>query len=102
MTFPPLARKHIGFALKAAQFGEKPPDAKVLKGFGGAGVLEIVEDYDGNAYRVVYTVRFSEAICVLHSFQKKSKTGVATPKKELELVRERYEYARYLHSKGLL
>jgi phage-related protein len=74
----------FGFALLAAQFGETPPEAKVIKGFGGAGVLELVEDHRGDTYRTVYTVRFATKIYVLHVFQKKSKRGIATPQKEIE------------------
>jgi phage-related protein len=77
--------------------GDKHPSAKPLKGFGGAGVLEIVEDYDGNTFRVVYTVKFSEAVYVLHAFQKKSRKGVRTPKWEMDLVRERLKRARENH-----
>ena len=69
-----MAQKHIGFALKMAQMGEKHPDAKPMRGFGSGRVVEVVEDYDRNAYRVVYTVRFTEAVYVLHCFQKKSRT----------------------------
>src|ERR1700690_3255640 len=67
-----------GFALSFAQGGAKDPSAKPLKGFKGAGVLEIVEDHRGDTYRAVYTVRFAEAVYVLHAFKKKSKSGVAT------------------------
>jgi phage-related protein len=68
---PDTVRKEVGFALQFAQSGEKHPSAKPLKGFGGAGVLEIKEDFRGDTYRVVYTVVFAEVICVLHAFQKK-------------------------------
>jgi phage-related protein len=78
--FPRTAQSHLGFALKVAQSGGKHPDAKPMKGFGGASVIEIVEDYDSDTYRAVYTVKFAEAIYVLHAFQKKSKSGIATPK----------------------
>jgi phage-related protein len=67
--------------------------AKPLKGFGGAGVLEVVADHDGNAYRAVYTVRFAKAVFVLHAFQKKSKKGVATAKADVELVKRRLSIA---------
>ena len=69
-----------------------------MKGFGGASVIEIVEDYDGNTYRAVYTVRFAEAIYVLHAFQKKSKSGIATPKHDLDLIEERLKRAKELHA----
>ena len=73
--------------------GDKHPAAKPLKGFGGAGVLEIAEDHDGNAYRAVYTVKFSEAVYVLHAFQKKSKKGIETPKHEVDLIKQRLQRA---------
>ena len=76
-----------------AQIGRKPDDAKPLKGFGGAGVLEVVANHDGDAYRAVYTVRFAEAVYVLHCFQKKSKSGIATPKGEIDLVKGRLKMA---------
>ena len=69
--------------------GQEDPAAKALKGFGGRSLLEIVTHYDGNTWRTVYTVRFDDAVYVLHAFQKKSKAGVATPKKEIDLVRRR-------------
>jgi phage-related protein len=96
--FPRTAQSHLGFALKVAQSGGKHHGAKPMKGFGGAGVIEIVEDYDGNAYRVVYTVKFVEAIYVLHAFQKKSKSGIATTKRDLDLIEERFKRAKELHA----
>ena len=69
-----------------------------MKGFGGASVIEIVENYDGDTYRAVYTVKFSEAIYVLHAFQKKSKSGIATSKKDLDLIEERLKRAKQLHA----
>src|SRR3990172_1893950 len=83
----------FGYALYQAQVGGKHEQAKPLKGFGSAGVLEVVEDWRGNAYRTVYTVRLAAAGFVLHVFQKKSKTGVATPKAELDLIRTRLKAA---------
>ena len=77
----------MGYALYQAQIGEKHGRAKPLKGFGGAGVLEIVTDYVGDTFRAVYTVKFSTAIYVLHAFQKKSKSGIKTPTEDLELIR---------------
>lgn len=79
----------MGHALHMAQAGEKSEKAKPLRGFGGAGVLEVVDSFDGNAYRTVYTVKFAEAVYVLHAFQKKSKSGIATPKLEVDLIRTR-------------
>ncbi|MEO0805194.1 MAG: type II toxin-antitoxin system RelE/ParE family toxin, partial [Cyanobacteria bacterium J06643_4] len=74
--FPEEVQRLVGFALYLAQQGEKHPDAKPLKGFKGAGVLEVVESFDGNAYRAVYTVKFEGVVYVLHAFQKKSKSGI--------------------------
>ena len=96
-AFPEEVRGVAGFALYLAQGGEKHPSAKPLKGFGGGGVLEVVEDFDGNAYRAVYTVRFAEAVYVLHVFQKKSKRGIATPQKEIEVIRARLRLAKQDH-----
>lgn len=97
-AFPREVQRVVGFALRAAQEGGKYPDAKPMKGFKGAGVLEIVEDYDGDSYRAVYTARFSDAVYVLHAFQKKSKKGVATPKHELDLIRSRLQQAATIHA----
>ena len=83
----------FGYGLHLAQVGGKHPDAKPLGGFGSAGILELVEDWRGDTYRAVYTVRFKSAIYVLHVFQKKSKHGVATPKADMELIRERLKLA---------
>ncbi|MDX9974474.1 MAG: type II toxin-antitoxin system RelE/ParE family toxin, partial [FCB group bacterium] len=74
--FPESVRQTIGYALYLAQNGAKHPDAKPLIGFSGAGVLEMVENHDGDTYRAVYTVRFKDAVYVLHAFQKKSKKGI--------------------------
>ena len=92
-SFPEEVRDEMGFALYQAQRGTKHDSAKPLKGFKGAGVLEVVESYDGNAYRTVYTMRFRSAVYVLHAFQKKSKRGIKTPKEELELVEKRLKKA---------
>jgi phage-related protein len=96
--FPPAVQREIGFALRQAQDGGKHPDAKPLKGFGGASVMEIVEDHDGDTYRAVYTVRFADAVYVLHVFQKKSKKKIATPKHEMDLIRIRLKEAERLHA----
>lgn len=92
-AFPHPVKVKVGYALHEAQIGKKHPDAKPLRGFGGAGVLEIVAVHDGSTYRGVYTVRFVERVYVLHVFQKKSKHGVGTPKKEIELLKERLRWA---------
>ncbi len=96
-TFPRLIQSKIGYALWLAQEGGKHPDVKPLRGFGGAGVLEMIADFDGATYRAVYTVRFVDVLYVLHAFKKKSKTGVATPRAEIELVKARLKYAETLH-----
>lgn len=93
-AFPDEVKRVMGYALYLAQMGGKHPDAKPLKGFGGAGVLEIVDDFAGDTYRVVYTVQVPDAICVLHAFQKKAKRGIATPKSDIELIRARLRRAQ--------
>jgi phage-related protein len=92
--FPDAVRRRVGGALWEAQIGRKARYAKPLKGFGGAGVLEIVDDFDGDTFRAVYTVCFAKAVYVLHAFQKKSKHGSATPKTELDLIDKRLKRAR--------
>jgi phage-related protein len=91
--FPEPVRLRVGGALWEAQIGRKAPWAKPLKGFGGAGVLEIVDDHDGDTYRAVYTVRFAGVVYVLHAFQKKSKRGIATPQHEITLIQQRLRRA---------
>jgi phage-related protein len=83
----------MGYALYRAQVGSKHENAKPLKGFGGAGVLEIVADHVGDTFRAVYTVKFATAVYVLHAFQKKSKAGIKTPAEDLELIRRRLKVA---------
>ena len=90
-------RRSFGVALYAAQIGETPPIAKPLRGFGGAGVLEMIEDDAGGTFRAVYTVRYATAIYVLHVFQKKSKRGVATPQRDIDLIKTRLKRAEELH-----
>jgi phage-related protein len=96
---PVIVRRNVGRALYAAQEGETDPSAKPLRGFGRAGVLEIIANHRGDTWRAVYTVRYSEAIYVLHAFQKKSKRGVATPKRDLDLIQQRLAEAEGLHRK---
>jgi phage-related protein len=96
--FPLEVRRTMGFALWLAQGGGKHANAKPLKGFGGARVLEVVEDHDGNTYRAVYTVKLAGAVYVLHAFQKKSKKGVKTPKAVLDLIRKRLQVAEGHHA----
>jgi phage-related protein len=90
---PDAVQDEVGFALHEVQMGRKPGNAKPLKGFKGAGVLEIVQGHDGEAYRAIYTVRLVSAIYVLHVFHKKSKHGVATPKAEIDLIKQRLKAA---------
>jgi phage-related protein len=96
LTLPERVVHVFGYALYPAQTGKKHNQAKPMRGFGSAGVLEVVEDWEGNTYRAAYTVQFAENVFVLHVFQKKSKRGVATPKKELDLIRERWKLANQL------
>lgn len=93
-SFPTEVCSLIGYALYAAQNGDIDPAAKPMKGFGGASVMEIVAPFSGDTWRAVYTVRFQDIVYVLHAFQKKSKSGVSTPKKEIDLIRHRLEAAQ--------
>ncbi|MFJ3054825.1 type II toxin-antitoxin system RelE/ParE family toxin [Herbaspirillum sp. NPDC087042] len=93
MALPPPVRQRFGYALSLAQLGDRDDAAKVLRGFGGAGVLEVIEDWMGDTYRAVYTVRFAEAVFVLHCFQKKSRRGIATPKMDMDIIRTRMKVA---------
>ena len=92
-AFPEEVRLDIGYALFVAQRGEKSEAAKPSRGFGGAGVLEIVENFDSNTYRAVYTVKFSNALYVLHCFQKKAKHGIKTPQHDINLIKQRLRTA---------
>lgn len=96
MALPSDVRRRFGYALSLAQIGDQDDAAKVLKGFGGTGVLEVVEDDAGGTYRAVYTVKFAEAVFVLHCFQKKSKSGIATPKADMDIIRARLKVAEVL------
>ena len=87
----------MGFALYQAQIGSWQTAMKVLKGFGGAGVLELVENHHGDTYRAVYTVRFEEAVYVLHSFQKKSKSGIKTAQQDIDMIKSRLKLAEAHH-----
>ena len=95
--FPDEVKQDIGYALFEAQQGRKPMAAKPLKGFGGSGVLEIIENFDGDAYRAVYTVKFKDVIYVLHCFQKKSKSGIKTPQQDIDLIKQRLRIAEEDH-----
>jgi len=89
----------FGFGLHLAQLGKKHEQAKPLKGFGGASVLEVVEDHMGDTFRAVYTVKIAERVYVLHCFQKKSTKGIETPRQDMDLIRERLK-AALAHAKG--
>lgn len=91
-ALPPDVKAAFGFALHIAETGGKAAAAKPMKGL-GPGVLEVIEDHDGDTYRAVYTVRFPSGIYVLHVFQKKSKTGRETPMHEIDVIRERLKWA---------
>jgi phage-related protein len=92
--FPEAVQQVVGYALYLAQCGDKHPYTKPLKGFKGAGVLEVVENFDTDTYRAVYTVKFAGVIYVLHAFQKKSKHGIATPKQDIDLIETRLKRAK--------
>ena len=96
-TFPPMVQDEIGYALYLAQIGGKSVSAKPLRGL-GAGVLEVVSDHRGDTFRAVYTVRFQDRVYVLHAFQKKSKKGIATPQKDIALLKQRLARAATLHA----
>jgi phage-related protein len=93
-SFPPEVRSVVGYALYAAQNGNIDPAAKPMKGFGDASVIEIIAPFAGDTWRAIYTVRFQGAVYVLHAFQKKSKSGASTPKKEINLVHQRLAAAQ--------
>ena len=94
LALPRSIQGFFGYALYFAQIGNHHADAKPMKGFGGAGVLEVVEDDEAGTYRSVYTVRFDEAVFVLHCFQKKSKSGIATPKRDMDIIQARLKMAQ--------
>ena len=96
-AMPKDVKAGFGVAIYLAQTGAEAAHVKALKGFGGRGVLEVIEDHEGDTYRAVYTVKFATAIYVLHAFQKKSKSGIATPKHEIELIAARLKEAEILH-----
>ena len=96
LSLPGPVEDLFGYALYLAQDGRKHEQAKPLKGFGSAGVLEVVEDWDRSTYRAVYTVRFEGVVFVLHIFQKKSKRGAATPKADIDLIHQRLKAAKQM------
>jgi phage-related protein len=91
--FPNAVQRTVGFALYLAQMGDKHVDARPLKGYRGAGVLEVITNFDGDTYRTIYTVRLSDAVYVLHAFQKKSPRGSEVPRKDLDLITSRLKLA---------
>jgi phage-related protein len=95
--FPPKVQEVFGFELFLAQTGQRPPSAKMLKGI-GSGIVELVEDFDGDTYRAVYTARFETAVYVLHCFKKKSKSGIKTPQSDIELIKRRFRDAEADHT----
>ena len=100
-SFPEEVKDAIGYALYMAQRGGKHANAKPLRGFGGASILEIAEDQAGDTYRAVYTVRLAGRIYALHAFQKKSKAGIKTPKPEIDLIKSRLKRAEEEHARWL-
>lgn len=94
LSFPREIQRAVGYALWFAQRGGKHEDAKTLKGFGDAAVLEVVENAEAGTYRAVYTVRFADSVYVLHAFQKKSRKGIETPKADIELIKSRLKIAK--------
>ena len=91
--FPELVQDHIGYALYVAQRGGKHRDTKTLTGFGGAGIVEVVKDFRGDTFRAVYTLRCAGAVYVLHAFQKKSKSGRETARRDIDLIKRRLREA---------
>ena len=86
----------MGYALYVAQRGGKHQDAKVMSGFGGAGVLEVIKDYRGDTFRAVYTLKYVGTVFVLHAFQKKSKSGRQTPRRDIQLIQQRLHEAEQI------
>jgi phage-related protein len=98
--FPAPVQDHMGYALYIAQRGGKHQDAKVLRGFGGAGVLEVIKDHRGDTFRAVYTVKYARTVFVLHAFEKKSKSGRETPRRDMELLQQRLREAEQIARGG--
>jgi phage-related protein len=95
-AFPEPVQDHMGYALYVAQRGGRHRDTKTLSGFGGAGVVEVMKDFRGDTFRAVYTVRHADAVYVLHAFEKKSKTGRETPRRDMELIEHRLREAEQI------
>lgn len=100
-SLPGPVQDVFGYAIFLAQAGSKHMQARPLRGFGSAGVLEVVEDWDRSTYRAVYAVKFKGAVFVLHVFQKKSRSGVATSKADIDLIRERLKAAEQIVKESL-
>ena len=100
-AFPVQVKRSVGLALRFAQRGTKHPIVEPLRGYGGAGVLEVIKRHDGDTYRAVYTVRFAGRLCVLHVFQKKFSSGIATPQKDIRLIDARLNQAQAMHGEWL-
>jgi len=98
--FPAQVQDNVGYALYVAQHGGRHQDAKALRGFGGAGVLEVITDYRGDTFRAVYTLKYAGVVFVLHAFQKKSKSGKQTPRWDIELIRQRLREAEQMARGG--
>lgn len=99
-AFPDAVQDVVGQALLDVQWGEVPVNAKPMKGFGGVTVMEIAEQYNTDTYRAVYTVRLQGVVYVLHCFQKKSKSGIATPREDIALIKARLVSARDMHKEN--
>jgi len=93
VILPDEVKRGFGYALSLAQSGLRHSSTTILQGFGGSGVIEIIENNQGGTYRAVYTVKYVQAIFVLHCFQKKSKKGIATPKEDRDLITVRLKMA---------
>jgi phage-related protein len=98
LDMPQKVRSEFGHGLHEAQIGAHPSIGKVLSGFGGASIIELIMDHQGDTFRAVYTVRFKEVVIVLHAFQKKSKSGIKTPKQDIELICSRLKIAEDMYS----
>ena len=97
IKFPEAVKERVGYALYLSQLGENSKNTKMMKGLGN-GVYEIVDDFDKDTYRCVYTVRYAETLYILHSFQKKSKSGIKTPKNDIDLIKSRLRIAKEIEN----
>lgn len=99
VRFPGEVQDDFGYRLWRVENGELPIHAKPLKGFGGASVIELIQNFDGSTYRAVYTVRIRDRVCVLHCFQKKSSSGIKTSAEDMESIRRRLAKAEEMYGK---